>query len=77
MMDRVTQQNAAMVEETTAATVSLADDAAELARLVSHFRTEDQRRINPVAGAQDRTSSSDSSRQSVARAAFKIIGSAG
>jgi methyl-accepting chemotaxis protein len=77
MMDRVTQQNAAMVEETTAATVSLADDAAELARLVSHFRTEDQRRINPVAGAQDRTTSSDSSRQSVARPAFKIIGSAG
>ena len=53
MMDRVTQQNAAMVQETTAATVSLANDAEELARLVSHFQTEDQRDINPVAGVDD------------------------
>jgi methyl-accepting chemotaxis protein len=51
MMDRMTQQNAAMVQETTAATMSLADDAAELARLVSHFRTEGRTRISPVAGA--------------------------
>ena len=51
MMDRVTQQNAAMVEETTAATASLANDAAELARLVSHFRTEGRTRLRPVAGA--------------------------
>jgi len=36
-MDQVTQQNAAMVEEATAASRSLADEAHELARLVGHF----------------------------------------
>jgi methyl-accepting chemotaxis protein len=36
-MDQVTQQNAAMVEETTAASRVLADDAQELARLMSRF----------------------------------------
>lgn len=36
-MDRVTQQNAAMVEETTAAARSLAQEAERLAQLVSHF----------------------------------------
>ena len=40
-MDRVTQQNAAMVEETTAATRSLADEAGQLAQLVCGFRTRD------------------------------------
>jgi methyl-accepting chemotaxis protein len=38
-MDRMTQQNAAMVEQSTAAARSLADEAAELTRLVAHFRT--------------------------------------
>lgn len=37
-MDKVTQQNAAMVEESTAAARSLADEAEELARLVQKFR---------------------------------------
>ncbi|WP_051788419.1 methyl-accepting chemotaxis protein, partial [Acidiphilium sp. JA12-A1] len=37
-MDQVTQQNAAMVEETTAASHSLAREAQELARLVGQFR---------------------------------------
>jgi methyl-accepting chemotaxis protein len=36
-MDQVTQQNAAMVEESTAASHSLASEAEELATLVSHF----------------------------------------
>ena len=36
-MDRVTQQNAAMVEETTAAARSLAEEAERLARMVSQF----------------------------------------
>jgi methyl-accepting chemotaxis protein len=40
-MDRVTQQNAAMVEETTAATRSLADEAGQLSGLVGSFRTRD------------------------------------
>ena len=38
-MDRVTQQNAAMVEETTAATRSLAEEASQLAAMVCDFRT--------------------------------------
>ncbi|MFN3512039.1 MAG: methyl-accepting chemotaxis protein [Phenylobacterium sp.] len=37
-MDQVTQQNAAMVEESTAASRVLADEAQELARLVSRFK---------------------------------------
>ena len=36
-MDQVTQQNAAMVEQSTAASHSLADEAQELARLVGQF----------------------------------------
>ncbi|APG87121.1 HAMP domain-containing methyl-accepting chemotaxis protein [Sinorhizobium americanum] len=39
-MDQVTQQNAAMVEESTAATGRLADEAANLARLIAHFKIE-------------------------------------
>ena len=76
-MDRMTQQNAAMVEETTAATVSLANDAEELARLVGHFRTADQRKIGPLAGGNDGGSSSDPSRQSAARPTLKVIVSRG
>jgi methyl-accepting chemotaxis protein len=38
-MDQVTQQNAAMVEEATAAAANLRAEAAELARRVSQFRT--------------------------------------
>jgi methyl-accepting chemotaxis protein len=38
LMNRVTQENAAMVEETTAASRSLSEEAARLATLVSQFR---------------------------------------
>ncbi|MEY9199365.1 methyl-accepting chemotaxis protein [Sinorhizobium fredii] len=51
-MDQVTQQNAAMVEESTAATNRLADEAANLARLIARFRIE--------AGATPRAASPDS-----------------
>jgi methyl-accepting chemotaxis protein len=37
-MDQVTQQNAAMVEETTAASVTLASESEQLRQLVSRFR---------------------------------------
>ena len=37
-MDQVTQQNAAMVEQTTAASVSLSDEASRLKALVARFR---------------------------------------
>ncbi|MBB3571733.1 methyl-accepting chemotaxis protein [Rhizobium sp. BK491] len=39
-MDQVTQQNAAMVEESTAATNRLADEAATLARLIARFKLD-------------------------------------
>jgi methyl-accepting chemotaxis protein len=38
-MDQMTQQNAAMVEETTAASRSMADDAADLKKLIGQFQT--------------------------------------
>jgi methyl-accepting chemotaxis protein len=40
-MDQVTQQNAAMVEQTTAASHALAHQAEELARLIGRFQVED------------------------------------
>ena len=39
-MDKVTQQNAAMVEEATAASVSLSDETDSLARIVAQFKTK-------------------------------------
>jgi methyl-accepting chemotaxis protein len=49
-MDQVTQQNAAMVEETTAAAASLRGEAAELARRVSQFQLGDaERSVRPGA----------------------------
>ena len=72
MMDRVTQQNAAMVQETTAATVSLAHDAAELARLVSHFRTDGEYLVSASAGS-DRVPSPDSGK-SAAWPALRAVG---
>ena len=38
-MDQVTQQNAAMVEEATAAAANLRNEAGELGRMVARFRT--------------------------------------
>ena len=52
-MDQVTQQNAAMVEESTAATQSLAHETQDLARLVGKFRT----------GAEDTAADSSRSRK--------------
>ncbi|WP_337270300.1 methyl-accepting chemotaxis protein [Oryzifoliimicrobium ureilyticus] len=42
-MDQMTQQNAAMVEESTAATTKLADQAAHLGNLVSMFKLHETR----------------------------------
>ncbi|WP_158810627.1 methyl-accepting chemotaxis protein [Beijerinckia sp. L45] len=49
-MDQVTQQNAAMVEEATAATHSLANDSEELARAVSRFQVGGT--VQPIAAAR-------------------------
>ena len=40
-MDQVTQRNAAMVEESTANTQRLSDDARELAREIEKFKLTD------------------------------------
>jgi methyl-accepting chemotaxis protein len=47
-MDQVTQQNAAMVEEATAAAAGLKGEAGELARLVDQFRTGGDGQDAPV-----------------------------
>ncbi|MBC2661816.1 methyl-accepting chemotaxis protein [Novosphingobium flavum] len=45
-MDRVTQQNAAMVEETNAAARTLADQSSQLADLVGRFRINGQTQVS-------------------------------
>ena len=47
-MDQVTQQNAAMVEEATAAAANLKSEAGELARLVARFETGHVERAAPT-----------------------------
>jgi methyl-accepting chemotaxis protein len=51
-MDQVTQQNAAMVEEFTAANHALASEADELARLVGQFRIEAPERHRVLIAAE-------------------------
>ncbi|BEU99355.1 methyl-accepting chemotaxis protein [Novosphingobium olei] len=56
-MDRLTQQNAAMAEETNAAARSLAEEAEELSRLVGRFRIHREARrvqINGHQGCEDK-----------------------
>ena len=50
-MDQVTQQNAAMVEETTAASRSLANEAEELGSLVARFQVGIDAKMPPTARA--------------------------
>jgi methyl-accepting chemotaxis protein len=42
-MDEVTQQNAALAEQTSAASASMQERTAEMARLMQFFRIEDGR----------------------------------
>lgn len=53
-MDQVTQQNAAMVEESTAASHSLAQEAEELARLVAKFKLGAKVETSRAAGGAQR-----------------------
>jgi methyl-accepting chemotaxis protein len=53
-MDQVTQQNAAMVEEATAATQTLAQQTEDLASLVSRFKTGDDTVVE-IAARRDAT----------------------
>ena len=56
-LDKVTQQNAAMVEEATAAGHLLKADAVKLAQLMQHFSASDE---NPAGGAELPTAHGDS-----------------
>lgn len=47
MMDQVTQQNAAMVEQSTAASQSLSNEAGQLVDLIARFKLDDQAREMP------------------------------
>jgi methyl-accepting chemotaxis protein len=46
-MDDMTQQNAALVEEATAASQSMADQAGELTRMLAHYQVEEQKSRAP------------------------------
>jgi methyl-accepting chemotaxis protein len=50
-MDRTTQQNAAMVEEASAASAALAAEAETLARLIGQFRVESDDSARPARAA--------------------------
>ncbi|HEY6870694.1 MAG TPA: methyl-accepting chemotaxis protein, partial [Novosphingobium sp.] len=50
-MDRMTQQNAAMVEESNAAARQLADQSSQLSQLVSAFRLGRQANVTPLSRA--------------------------
>jgi methyl-accepting chemotaxis protein len=70
-MDQVTQQNAAMVEETTAATHKLSGEADNLTRLISHFKLDSGPRDVATAPPQQRPAAASPARRmmgSVARA---------
>ena len=47
-MDQVTQQNAAMVEQSTAASHNLAQETADLVRMAECFQTGDQPKPGPT-----------------------------
>jgi len=64
-MDQVTQQNAAMVEESTAASVSLSRDASEMAQLVGRFQVSVETAIPDAAAPSPRRTASDSGRMTV------------
>lgn len=83
-MDKMTQQNAAMVEESTAAARSLADEAVGLNSLVSVFRINDNgqpaARVLPHAGRSRsgaRNALSDAAAQSRPREVGRIPATAG
>jgi methyl-accepting chemotaxis protein len=68
-MDQVTQQNAAMVEQTTAAATSLKAEAFALSQLVDQFRTSHERNARPAASAVETTAPSSPVRRAQSRIA--------
>ena len=74
-MDQVTQQNAAMVEQSTAASHSLAEDTAELERLTARFKTGIERSPEPVRARDVVTAArSKASRPSASVHALRVEG---
>ena len=61
-MDQVTQQNAAMVEEATAASHALAGEADGLARLISRFEVGEQAPVEAVQRPSPRTATAPAPR---------------
>jgi methyl-accepting chemotaxis protein len=75
-MDGVTQQNAAMVEEATAAASSLASEVDEMTRQIARFRTGNGLAA-PVAAGRDKSASVPAPERRVARAApLRVVGNA-
>jgi methyl-accepting chemotaxis protein len=70
-MDQVTQQNAAMVEETTAAAHSLGQESAELARLVSIFNVGLATNVEPIRNRAPRRTAASSAQ--TGRPALKTL----
>ncbi|MFN4298049.1 MAG: methyl-accepting chemotaxis protein [Brevundimonas sp.] len=70
-MDQVTQQNAAMVEESTAASVALSRDAAEMAQLVERFQisADDMGHDTPAASQRGRRVATEPVRNAPSRPA--------
>jgi methyl-accepting chemotaxis protein len=71
-MDQVTQQNAAMVEQSTAASHNLASEAEELTRLISQFKTGTELQLNEPASRRLPARPAGKSRNAVA-APIKFI----
>jgi len=79
-LDQTTQQNAAMVEQSTAASVSLTQETDRLRNLVCKFRlsgrTSQQTASGYAHGADDKPASRQSTHQSYAAARPRAVGNA-
>ena len=72
-LDQMTQQNAALVEESTAASESLREQAHQLTSAVSQFKLRDGAAVLPVARAAEHTASAAPAvRQGPRRPALQI-----
>lgn len=76
MMDQGTQQNAAMVEEQTAAGESLATEAAALFTLVGQFKLDSQSSARPAARMSETPASVGNPRELRRRLAGSFNGNA-
>lgn len=71
-MDQVTQQNAAMVEESTAASASLAGEVKRLREIISDFRVGSEEYGRPVAVKQEHKPVSSPARRMLAKVAGAV-----